>query len=318
MTSGPMPAARPMAKKGLPIGGAGSASQRRADIEGYLFISPWLIGMILLNLGPMIASFVLSFTSYEILTAPRFIGVQNYRELLSEDPLFWKSLINTFYYTLGSVPVRMILSLGLAVMLNMKFTGTRFFRTVFYLPSVTSGVAVATVWLWMFEPTYGVINNVLRWFGIPGPPWLGSLDWAMPSIIVMSFIYIGPMMVIFLAGLQGIPEHLYEAAEIDGATPFRRFLNITLPMLSPTIFFNMVMAIITSFQVFTNVYVMTRGGPANATTVYLLHLYNEAFRYIRMGYASALAWVLFAIILVITLIQFRSSGWVYYEGSGRT
>jgi multiple sugar transport system permease protein len=318
MTSEPMPAAQPATKMGLRLGRTGSAYQRRADIEGYLFISPWLIGMVLLHLGPMIASFVLSFAHYEILTPPRFIGLQNYRELFNEDPLFWTSLINTVYYTLGSVPVRMVLALGLAVMLNMKFAGTRFFRTVFYLPSVTSGVAVATVWLWMFEPTYGVINNALRWVGIQGPPWLGSLDWAMPSIIVMSFIYIGPMMVIFLAGLQGIPEHLYEAAEIDGASPFQRFLRITLPMLSPTIFFNMVMAFISSFQVFTNVYVMTRGGPANATTVYMLHLYDEAFRYIRMGYASALAWVLFAIILVITLIQFRASGWVYYEGSSRT
>jgi multiple sugar transport system permease protein len=295
----------------------GSLMQRRNDIDGYLFIMPWLIGMVFLTVGPMVASFVLSFTHYEILGPVTFIGLENYTDILTDDRLFWQSMQNTFFYVVGSVPVRLIIALLLAVLLNMKFSGTRLFRTIFYLPSVTSGVAVATVWLWMFEPTYGVINNVLRFFGLPGPPWLGSLTWAMPSIIIMSWIYIGSMMVIFLAGLQGIPRHLYEAAEIDGAGRLMQFRNITLPMLSPTIFFNLVMAIITSFQVFTNVYVMTRGGPANATLVYMLYLYNQAFRYIQMGYASALAWILFVIILLITLIQFRASGWVYYEGGSK-
>jgi multiple sugar transport system permease protein len=295
----------------------GSLMQRRNDIDGYLFIMPWLIGMVFLTVGPMVASFVLSFTHYEILGPVTFIGLENYTDILTDDRLFWQSMQNTFFYVVGSVPVRLIIALLLAVLLNMKFSGTRLFRTIFYLPSVTSGVAVATVWLWMFEPTYGVINNVLRFFGLPGPPWLGSLTWAMPSIIIMSWIYIGSMMVIFLAGLQGIPRHLYEAAEIDGAGRLMQFRNITLPMLSPTIFFNLVMAIITSFQVFTNVYVMTRGGPANATLVYMLYLYNQAFRYIQVGYASALAWILFVIILLITLIQFRASGWVYYEGGSK-
>jgi multiple sugar transport system permease protein len=295
----------------------GSRLQRRNNIDGYLFIMPWLIGMVFLTVGPMVASFVLSFSHYEILGPVTFIGLENYRDIFTDDRLFWQSMRNTFFYVMGSVPIRLILALALAVLLNMKFRGTRIFRTIFYLPSVTSGVAVATVWLWMFEPTYGVINNALRAVGIPGPPWLGSLTWAMPSIIIMSWIYIGSMMVIFLAGLQGIPRHLYEAAEIDGAGVWVQFRSITLPMLSPTIFFNLVMAIITSFQVFTNVYIMTRGGPANATLVYMLYLYNQAFRFIQMGYASALAWILFVVILLITLVQFRASGWVYYEGASK-
>jgi multiple sugar transport system permease protein len=286
----------------------------RDNRDGFLFIAPWLIGLIVLQIGPMIASLWLSFTHYEVLNPPVWVGIQNYRRLFTADPLFVKSLMNTLYYVAGSVPVRLGIALLLALLLNQPLRGAYLFRVIFYLPSVTSGVAVATVWLWMFEPTYGVINNVLKWFHIAGPPWLGSLKWAMPSIIVMSFIYIGSMMVVFLAGLQGIPRHLYEAAEIDGAGTLSKFRNITLPMLSSTIFFNLIMAIITAFQVFTNVYVMTRGGPAQATYVYMVYLYDQAFRYVHMGYASALAWVLFVIIFVVTIIQVKTSGWVYYEG----
>jgi multiple sugar transport system permease protein len=296
-------------------GRRGAGAGGRANLEGYLFIAPWLVGLVFLQLGPMIASFVLSFTHYEVLNPAVFIGAQNYVDLLTNDPLFRKSLLNTVYYVGGSVPIRLLVALSLAVLLNMPFRGRALFRTLFYLPSVTSGVAVATVWLWMFEPTYGVINNVLAWFRIPGPPWLGDLDWAMPSVILMSVVYIGQMMVVFLAGLQDVPQHLLEAAAIDGAGAWRRFLHVTIPILSPTIFFNLVMAIISSFQVFTSIYVMTRGGPANATYVYMLYLYDQAFRYVHMGYACALAWVLFVIILVITLLQFRGSGWVYYEGA---
>jgi len=291
-----------------------SSESLQANIDGYLFISPWLIGLVLFTIGPMIASFVLSFAQYEILSPIVWVGAQNYREIFTSDALFWVALKNTVYYVVGSVPLRIIIALTLALALNQKFRGTRLFRTIFYLPSVTSGVAVATVWLWMFEPTYGVINNILRLLHLPTPPWLGSLDWAMPSVIVMSLIYIGPMMVIFLAGLQDVPEHLYEAAEIDGAGTWMKFWKITLPMLSPTLFFNMIMAVINSFQVFTNIYVMTRGGPANATMVYMMYLYDVAFRYVHMGYACALAWVLFVIILAVTLVQYKSSGWVYYEG----
>jgi len=206
----------------------------RANLDGYLFILPWLLGLVALQIGPMLASMYLSLTHYEVLTPPVFIALDNYKRLFTDDPLFVKSLLKTLYYVAGSVPVRLGVALVLALLLNQPLPGSYLFRVLFYLPSVTSGVAVATVWLWMFEPTYGVINNVLKWFHIPGPPWLGSIDWAMPSIIVMSFIYIGSMMVVFLAGLQGIPRHLYEAAEIDGASGWRRFLNITLPMLSST------------------------------------------------------------------------------------
>lgn len=301
-------------KRSRAANSSSSAIARRANIEGYLFIAPWLLGLLLFQLGPMVASFILSFTSYDVLSSPIPIGFQNYKKLFTDDPLFWKSLGHTLYYVAGSVPIRLAVALLLAILLNQHFRGTRLFRTIFYMPSVTSGVAVATVWLWMYEPTYGVINTLLRRVGIPAPPWLGSLEWSMPAVIIMNFIYIGPIMVIFLAGLQGIPQHLYEAAVVDGAGTWRKFRHITLPMLSPTLFFNTVIAIISSFQVFTDVYVMTRGGPANATLVYVLYLYQQAFQYLHMGYASALAWVLFMIILIITVFQFKVSGWVYYEG----
>lgn len=287
---------------------------RRDNRDGYLFLAPWLFGLIVLTVGPMIASLYLSFTNYQVLIPPVWVGIGNYERMFTRDPLFWRSLSSTVYYVAGSVPIRLGIALLLAMLLNLSYKGSYFFRVIFFLPSVTSGVAVATVWLWMFHREFGVINNMLAWFRIPGPPWLGSLDWAMPSIIVMSFIYIGHMMVVFLAGLQGIPRHLYEAAEIDGAGTLRRFRNITLPMLSPTIFFNLVMTVISSFQVFVNVYIMTRGGPAQSTYVYMIYLYDQAFRYVHMGYASALAWVLFLIILFITVVQVLTSGWVYYEG----
>jgi multiple sugar transport system permease protein len=291
-----------------------SAGQRRRNVEGYLFISPWLVGLVLWHLGPLLASLVISFTDWEILTTPRFVGLDNYVRMFTNDDLFWTTLFNTLYFVLGSVPLRLGLALLLALMLNRKRPGMRLFRTIFYLPSVTAGVAVAIIWLWMFDPSFGVINSVLRFFGLPGPPWLGHPSWAMPALIVMNLVYGGAQMVIFLAGLQSIPDHLYDAAAVDGANDWVQFRHVTLPMLSPTIFFNLVIGVISSFQVFTAAYVMTKGGPINSTLVYVLNLYNEAFRFLHMGYASALAWVLVAIVMSLTLLQFRLSDWVYYEG----
>jgi multiple sugar transport system permease protein len=291
-----------------------SAGQRRRNVEGYLFISPWLIGLMLWHLGPLLASLAISFTDWEILTTPRFVGLDNYVRMFTNDDLFWTTLFNTLYFVLGSVPLRLGLALLLALMLNRKRPGMRLFRTIFYLPSVTAGVAVAIIWLWMFDPSFGVINSVLRLFGVPGPPWLGHPSWAMPALIVMNLVYGGAQMVIFLAGLQSIPDHLYDAAAVDGANDWVQFRHVTLPMLSPTIFFNLVIGVISSFQVFTAAYVMTKGGPINSTLVYVLNLYNEAFRFLHMGYASALAWVLVAIVMALTLLQFKLSSWVYYEG----
>lgn len=290
------------------------SAQRRANIEGLLFISPWLIGLLLWHLGPLLASFVISFTDWEILTSPNFVGVDNYVRMFTKDELFGTSLFNTLYFVLGSVPLRLAVALFLAIMLNRKYPGTRFFRTAFYLPSVTAGVAVAVVWLWMYDPMFGVINTVLRFVGIQGPMWLGNPSTAMPALILMQVVYTGGQMIIFLAGLQSIPEHLYDAASVDGANSWVQFTHVTIPMLSPSIFFNLVMGIIQSFQVFTSAYVMTMGGPVNSTMVYVLNLYNEAFRFLHMGYAAALAWVLFAIVMSLTVLQFKMSGWVYYEG----
>jgi multiple sugar transport system permease protein len=286
------------------------------DVEGYLFLLPWLIGLVIFRLVSIVASAGLSLMSWDLLQPPHFVGLQNYQDLFA-DNLFWTSLFNTLYYVVGSVPLSLILALLAAFLLNRPLPGVGVLRTVYYLPSVTTGVAVALLWQWMFEPTYGVIDTILGWFHVPGPPWLGSTTWAMPALILMSTWGIGSAMVIFLAGLKGVPQHLYEAAAIDGASGWHQFWNVTVPMLTPVIFFNLIIGIISSFQVFTQAYVMTNGGPANATLVYILYLYNQGFSWLHMGYASALAWILFIIVLGLTTFIFRRSAWVYYEGAGR-
>ena len=290
-----------------------SKLQRRRNIEGYLFISPWILGFLIFTLGPIIASLLMSFTNWDVVTPPSWVGAANYKSMMS-DELFRKALINTVYYTAFSVPLGMITALSLALLLNQKLKGTYIFRTIYYLPAVTSGVAVALLWRWIFNPEFGVANYILLKFGLPALGWLSDPKWAMPALIIMSIWGVGNGMLIYLAGLQGIPTELYEAAEIDGAGPRRKFWSITLPLLTPTIFFNMVMSIIGSFQVFTNAYVMTGGGPANATLFYVLYLYRNAFEWFKMGYASALAWVLFIIILIPTLLQFKfANKWVHYQ-----
>ncbi len=290
---------------------------QREELAFWLFILPWLIGFIVFSAGPIVASMGISLTEYSILQPPVFIGLENYKQLFN-DELFYKAVFNTVYYVGVSVPLGVTLAFLMAIALNQKLRGQTWFRTIFYLPSVVSGIAVALLWGWLLNPDFGLINYMLSFVGIQGPKWLYSTTWAMPSIILMSLWGVGGSMVVFLAGLQGIPEHLYEAAELDGAGEWGKFWNVTVPMISPVIFFNMIVTIIFAFQIFDQVYIMTsgKGGPANATLVYVLYLYRQGFEYFKMGYASALALILFLIVLGITVFQFSvARRWVYYEGS---
>ena len=284
----------------------------------YLCVSPWILGFIVFTAGPMLASIGISMTDWDLISPPKFIGLRNFIKLFTNDKIFLKSLWVTTYYTLGSVPLGLVVGLLIALLMNAKLPGITVFRTVYYLPSVVSGVAVALLWQWVFNPQMGVINGILWLFHIRGPGWIYSEAWAIPSLILMSLWGVGGSMIIYLASLQGVPSELYEAANIDGADGRRRFLSITLPMITPVLFFNLIMGMIGSFQVFTQALVMTAGGPNNASLYLVLYLYRNAFQYFKMGYAAALAWVLFAIIMVFTLLVFRSSSlWVYYEGEVR-
>ncbi len=289
-------------------------TERRKTIEGYLFISPVLIGLCVFILGPMIVSFVISFFHWDAVSPAKWAGISNYKELVT-DPLFWQALKVTSTFALFSIPLQLIFALTLAILLNQKIKGLPVFRLIYFMLVVTSGVAVALLWRWIFNPVFGVINLILSNFGIQGPLWLVSRTWALPALIIMSLWTIGGTMIIFLAGLQGIPNQLYEAATVDGANWWRKFWAVTIPILSPVIFFNLIMGIIASFRIFTQVFIMTGGGPANATLFYILYLYRNGFQWFRMGYASTLAWALFFIVLALTLLVFKSSGmWVYYEG----
>ena len=301
-----------------------SGSRVRLGLKGrealvfYLFVAPWLVGFLAFTIGPIIASTLLSLTEYRIITPPVFKGLSNYQDLFLEDRFFRRSLYNTGYYVLLFVPLQVLLSLGLALLLNQKVRGLAVYRTLFYIPSIVPLVANSILWIWILQPQWGLLNYLLELLGIKGPLWLSSVAWAKPALIMMSLWGSGGAMIIFLAGLQGIPLHLYEAAAIDGANHWRRFRHITIPMLTPTIFFVMVLGIIGSFQVFVQAFVMTDGGPADATLFYMLYLYRRAFAFQNMGYASAMAWILFVIILVLTIIQFGTARhWVYYEGERR-
>ena len=255
----------------------------------------------------------MSFCEYDVLSPPKFVGFDNYITMFTEDPTFGLSLWNTLYYAL-SVPLGMALSLAIAMLLNYEIKGMAVYRTFFYLPAIMPAVAASLLWIWIFNPEQGILNNLLAQIGIVGPKWLQNEYWSKPALIIMSLWGAGGGMIVWLAGLKGIPAHLYEAAELDGAGRFRQFINITLPMLSPYILFNMIMGIIGSFQVFTQAYIMTRGGPIDSTLFYAYALFNNAFKYMRMGYASALAWVLFAIVLTLTVLNlWLSKRWVHYE-----
>ena len=284
---------------------------------GFLFISPWIIGFLVLQLGPMLASLALSFTEYQIVAPPKFVGFANYVRMFTADVSFWAALKVTFVFAIVAVPLQLVGGLLVALLMNRKVPGQTLWRTVYYLPNVVAGVSVAMLWVWIFHSQFGLINLVLRvLFNIQGPAWLGHPNWALPALIIMSLWSVGSSMIVNLAGLQGIPSELYEAASIDGASWWHKFWRVTLPMLSPVLFFNLVLGIIGTFQYFTNAYVMTGGGPGRSTLFYNLYLYTNAFQYYKMGYASALAWVMFLIILVFTLLIFKSSPlWVYYEGS---
>lgn len=286
---------------------------RRQALWCYVFMAPAILGLLLFSLGPMIASLWLSFTSYDLLSSPEWVGTENYVNL-AQDPLFRKSLSVTLIYGLVAVPCTMVIALVLAIMLNAKIPALPFFRSAYYLPSVISGVAVATLWKWMFNGEYGLINAGLARIGIAGPAWLTDEQWALRALIFMSLWGFGATMLIYLAGLQGVPKELYEAAQVDGASRFRQHFHITVPMLSPVTFFNLIMGIIASLQVFAEPFVLTKGGPNNSTLLLSVYLYQNAFQYLKMGYASAIAWVTFAIILVFTMLVFRSMPmWVHSE-----
>ncbi len=290
-----------------------SRMARREMYTAWLFISPWVLGFIFFLALPIALSVYYSFTAFNVFQPPRWIGLANFRAL-STDPLFWKALYNTAYYTFLSVPLMMIISLGIALLLNSKLRGMRIFRTIFFLPSVLSGVGVALLWLWIFNPDYGLINLLLGYLGIEGPLWLYSPQWAKPAMVIMSLWGLGGVMVINLAGLQSVPEQLYEAARVDGASNWAQFRYVTLPMLSPTLFFNFITLTIGSFQVFTQAYIMTGGGPVHSTLFYVLYLFQTAFESLRMGYASAMAWILFFVIVGVSLFQLAvSRRLVYYE-----
>lgn len=287
---------------------------RREALTFYLLISPWLIGFLVFVLGPMLASLYFSFTEWNLLKPPTWIGVRNYVRM-ANDPLIAQAFKVTTIFTLVYVPLELIGGLGLALLMNQKVRGMRGFRTMFYLPSVVSGVAYVVLWMWIFHPRAGLLNTILGFIGIDGPTWLASPDWALPAIVIMSLWGLGRTMVIYLAGLQGIPQQLYESAALDGANSWRQFWSITLPLLTPTIFFNLILSIIATSQSFTQAFVATNGGPLDSTLFYVLYLYRQAFQNFRMGYASAMAWVLFVVILALTLLVIRSArSWVYYDG----
>ena len=291
---------------------------RREALTFYLLISPWLLGLLLFVLGPMIVSLFISFTRWDLLSPARFIGLQNYEKMFTRDPLFWQSLKVTAIYTVVYVPLELVGGLVLALLMNQKLRFRGVFRTIYYLPSVLPGVAFVVLWMWILNPDVGLINTLLSYVGIDGPRWLADPQWALPALLMMSLWGLGRSMVIYLASLQGIPQHLFEAAAIDGANTWQAFWKITLPMLTPTVFFNLVLSVISTFQTFTSAFVATDGGPLDSTLFYVLYLFRQAFQFFNMGYASALAWVLFLIILVLTLLIVRSADrWVYYEGSGR-
>ncbi len=293
------------------------SSVARENLDGYFFIMPWLLGFLSLTLGPMIASLYYSMTDYPLLSGPKWVGLANYQELFS-DRLFPIALRVTLTYSVSSIPLGMALAIALAMLLNVRIRGILVFRTVYYLPTILGGVAVSLIWMLLFSANFGLFNWLLDLIGIEPVRWLTSQKTALWALVFMSLWSVGGTVIIFLAGLQNIPAHLYEAAKIDGATALQEFRYVTIPQLTPTIFFSLVMGIIGALQVFTQSFVMTGGGPNNATLFYVLLLYRNAFEYFRMGYASAMAWVLFVAILLLTLLVFQSSPmWVHYEASLR-
>lgn len=293
--------------------------QRAEARWGVLLALPAILGYLFFTIGPIVASLVISLTNWTIGGAPKFVGLANYRQMFTGDELFGKSLYTSAYYTLGAVPLGLILSFAVAMLLNQNVRGKSIFRTIFYLPVLVPAIANNILWLWLFNPDFGLLNSAARGVGLPGSQWIYDEKTVIPSLILMSAWGFGNAAVIFLAGLQGVPTHLYEAVEVDGGAAWHKLRYVTLPMMTPTIFFNLVLGLIATFQVFTEAYVMTGGGPSNSSLFYVFYIYRTAFTQAQMGYASALAWVLFVIVLAVTLLVFRSArSWVYYEGEART
>ena len=281
---------------------------------GYFFIMPAILGILIFIFGPMLFSIFVSFTSWDMLSPMEWQGLENYRTMFTVDPLYWKSLRVTFYFTLLNVPAVNIFGLILASLLNTKVRGRSLFRTAFYVPSIVPIVANSALWIFMYNPTNGLLNNFIGLFGMEPQKWIGDEKLVIPSLVLMSAWGAGSTMVIYLAGLQGVSAQLYEAADIDGGNALTKFFHITLPILSPIVFFNVVTCLIGSLQVFTQGYVMTQGGPNNGSLFYVLLLYRSAFTNNQMGYACAMAWVLFLFIALLTVCVFKSSSlWVFYE-----
>ncbi|HEY3283283.1 MAG TPA: sugar ABC transporter permease [Armatimonadota bacterium] len=289
--------------------------KQQGTISGLLFVSPWLIGLGTFLLYPIVASFYYSLCDYSVLERPVFIGLANYQQLM-QDEVFWKALGNTLYYAGFSLPLGLILALSLAVLLNTGVKGMPIYRTIFFVPSMVPTVALAILWLWIFNGQYGVLNFFLAFFGVKGPGWLSDPAWSKPALVLLAMWGVGNAVVIYLAGLQDVPVHLYEAADLDGASAWQKVRHVTLPMVSPVIQFNLIMGVIGTFQIFAVPYVMAPGGqPARSAYMYSVYLYDNAFQYLKMGYASAMAWMLFVMVLILTVLAFKVSSRHVHYGS---
>ena len=287
----------------------------KKNLTIFAFTSPWVIGFLSFGIYPIIISFYYSLCQYDVLREPMFIGLENYRTIFYEDAYFWKTIWNTLYYTIFRVPINILLSLLIAILLNRTLKASGLIRATFFLPSLISGVALSVIWIWIFNPQIGLLNTILAFFGLKGPLWLQDENWSKLSLVIMSTWSIGGgRMLVFLAALQNVNPNLYEALKLDGGNDLQCFWHITLPLISPVIFLWSVIEVIASMQIFTEAFIMTKGGPLESTLFYNLYLYNQAFENFNMGYASALAWILLVITLIITLAQFRlSKKYVYYD-----
>ena len=306
---------RPGLRVAVPRWSPMSAGEKKSMIEGLLFVSPWLIGFLTLTVFPLLFSLYISLTRYDLLRPPVFIGLQNYQELFFRDPLFWTVMYNTLFYVIFSVPLSLTFAFLIANLLNSNIVGRSFFRGIMYIPSIVPAVCTAMVWLFLLNIQYGAVNGILQALGLRAIPFLSNPELAKPSLIMVAIWSTGNAVVIFLAGLQDVPRSLYEAATVDGANAFQQFRHVTIPMSTPIILFNLIIGFINAFQEFTSAFLITNGGPANATLFYSVYLYRQAFQFLRMGKASALAWVLFVLVVIYSVLLFRSSArWVYYGG----
>lgn len=294
------------------------AMERREAIAFYLFASPWILGFLIWTIGPMVASLYLSFTNYDLFTAPHWVGLQNYVELLTNDGEFRSAMLNTFYFVLIGLPLNLILALATALLLNEKLRGVTFFRALYYIPTLVPAVASGVLWITLFDPQFGILDAVLRIFHLPSIDWLTDPNWIKPAILITLLWGVGGGMIIYLAGLQNIPEHLYESAKIDGAGIVARFRYVTLPLLTPTILFEVIIGLIGFFQIFDQIYVLTYNQPGESSITFMYYLFQTAFgsESNQMGYASAQAWIFFVIVMLSTLAIFKTSArWVFYEAA---